>query len=257
MILRRLTANLRTQNWTAIAIELVIVIVGVFVGTQVANWNQERSDKAAAQRMLVQLVPELRSQIEFFDQVKIYFATTRRYGDQALRGWNGDPGISDEQFVIAAYQASQVNGIGINPDSWSLTFGGEQLRNLDDPKIRRNMEIMLTSDYSPVEFKAVATPYREQVRHVIPIELQDAIREECGDRNIMGKEGVILVTLPTGCPLKIEPKAAAATAAALRARPDLVGELRWHMAAVATYLANVDTLSQPIRELQRELSAKS
>jgi hypothetical protein len=102
MILRRLTANLRTQNWTAIAIELVIVIVGVFVGTQVANWNQERSDKAAAQRMLVQLVPELRSQIEFFDQVKIYFATTRRYGDQALRGWNGDPGISDEQFVIAA-----------------------------------------------------------------------------------------------------------------------------------------------------------
>ena len=118
------------------------------------------------------------------------------------------------------------------------------------------MEIMLTSDYGAVEFNAVATRYREQVRHVIPIEIQDAIRVACGDRNTPGKEGVNLVILPATCPLKIEPKAAAATAAALRARPDLVGELRWHMAAVATYLANADALGAPIRELHRELSTK-
>jgi hypothetical protein len=37
MILRRLTQNLRAQNWTAIVIELLIVVVGVFIGTQVAN----------------------------------------------------------------------------------------------------------------------------------------------------------------------------------------------------------------------------
>ena len=42
MILRRLSANLKAQNWTAIAIEFVIVVAGVFVGTQVSNWNDER-----------------------------------------------------------------------------------------------------------------------------------------------------------------------------------------------------------------------
>ena len=45
MILRRLTANLRAQNWTSVAIELAIVIVGVFIGVQAANWNQARQER--------------------------------------------------------------------------------------------------------------------------------------------------------------------------------------------------------------------
>jgi hypothetical protein len=257
MILRRLSANLRVQNWTAIFIELVIVIIGVFIGTQVANWSQARLEKQATQRMLTQLVPELRSQLEFFDNANAYYATTRRYADTAFAGWKGDPKISDEEFVIAAYQASQVNGLGINPDSWSLTFGGEQLRDIEDPKVRRNMELVLTSDYSTVSFNAVATAYREQVRHVIPIDVQDDIRQECGDRNFQGKEGAALAFLPASCALSIEPVTAAAAAAALRARKDLVGELHWHLAAVATYKTNLDLLMGPIRELHRELTAST
>jgi len=255
MILRRLTENLRAQNWTAIAIEFLIVVTGVFIGTQVSNWNQARVERAETKRMLAQLIPELRSEMQFFDGVKEYYRTTRSYADQALAGWNNDPTVSDTQFVIAAYQASQINGIGINPDSWSLTFGGAQLRNIENSKVRRTMEVMLTADYAPVEFNAVATPYREQVRHVIPIDIQDKIRTACGDRNIPGEDGAIFIVLPSACSLQLEPAAAKAVAAALRARPDLVGELRWHLAAVATYLANVDILAVPIRELQQELSS--
>ncbi len=253
MILRRLRANLREQNWTTIAIELLIVIIGVFIGTQVSNWNEQRLERESTRRMLAQLAPELRSQIEFFDSADPYYATARSYADQALAVWNGDRNISDEQFVIAAYQASQITGIAINPDSWSLTFGGGQLRDIEDPKVRRNLELALTADYSPVEIAAVATPYREEVRRIIPIELQDRIREECGDRTIRGKEGAFVVILPPRCPLKIAPALAARTATALRARPDLVGQLRWHLAAVATFLGNVTLLSAPIRDLERQL----
>jgi hypothetical protein len=256
MILRRLTENLRVQNWTAIAIEFLIVVIGVFIGTQVANWNQARLEKQATQRMLMQLVPELRSELEFFDAVQNYYRTTRRYADRAAAGWNGGK-LSDTEFVIAAYQASQVNGIGINPDSWSLTFGGEQLRNIEDPKIRRNLEVVLTSDYAPVEFSAVATPYREHVRKTIPIEIQDQIRTTCGDRNVKGNYGIYLLVLPARCPLKLDPAQAAATAAALRAQPQLAGELRWHLAATATFLANVEILAVPMRELYGALSASS
>ncbi|MFL6852834.1 MAG: hypothetical protein ACJ8EM_04955 [Sphingomicrobium sp.] len=257
MILHRLSANLRAQNWTAIAIEFLIVVVGVFIGTQVANWNQSRLEKRATERMLEQLHPELRSQLEFFDSVGTYYATTRGYADEAFAGWKGHEKISDERFVIAAYQASQITGIAINPDSWALTFGGSQLRDIDDPRIRRNLELALTADYTPVEFPAVATRYREQVRHVIPIEIQDRIRIECGDRNVPGKEGAILVVLPTSCATKIEPAAAREIASALRARPDLSSELQWHLAAIATFMANVEILEAPLRELDRELSGPS
>lgn len=42
MILRRLAEHLKQQNWAAIGIELVIVVVGVFLGIQVSNWNDGR-----------------------------------------------------------------------------------------------------------------------------------------------------------------------------------------------------------------------
>lgn len=257
MILRRLTENLRAQNWTAITIEFLIVVVGVFIGTQVANWNQARIEQRETERMLVQLVPELQSQLEFIDNVRIYYATTRTYADQALAGWKGDSDLSDEQFVIAAYQASQISGIGTNAENWALTFGGDQLRNIKDPSVRRNMEVMLTSDFAPVSLNAAASPYREQVRRVIPISVQDAIRRECGDRNARGKAGFIVVTLPKTCALRIPPAEAARIAAALRAQPDLAEELNWHLASIAVFLTNVDILEIPIRELQRDLAKTS
>ena len=37
MIFKRAIAKLRAQDWMAISIELVIVIVGVFIGIWVAN----------------------------------------------------------------------------------------------------------------------------------------------------------------------------------------------------------------------------
>jgi len=257
MFLRRIIDNLRTQNWTAIGIEFLIVVVGVFLGTQVANWNQARLEKVETERMLEQLVPELQSQMEFFDSVRTYYATTRRFADQALAAWNGDSGISDEQFVIAAYQASQIAGIGTNAENWALTFGGEQLRNIENSKIRRNMELMLTSDYGAVTVPAVATPYREQVRRVIPIDVQDDIRRECGDRNVQGKAGFVIIVLPKTCGLRLPPARAASIASALRARPELAEELNWHLAAIAVFLANADILEVPMRQLHRDLSKES
>jgi hypothetical protein len=257
MFVRRLRTSLQQQHWMTIVIELGIVIIGVFIGTQVANWNEARVEKAQTQRMLDQLVPELRAELEFFTGTQRYYQTTRSFADRTLAAWDGNDGTSDNDFVIAAYQATQVNGIGINPDSWSLTFGGDQLRNIEDPRIRRDLEIVLTSDYTPVEFNSVATPYREHVRQIIPIDIQDDIRRMCGDRNVKGHYGLYLIELPAQCSLKIDPARAAATAAALRARPELLGELRWHLAAVATYLTNAEVLALPMRDLLRKLTAGS
>ena len=47
MILRRIAENLRQQHWTGVFIELAIVVLGVFIGLQVSNWNTERGEKAA------------------------------------------------------------------------------------------------------------------------------------------------------------------------------------------------------------------
>lgn len=47
MILRRIAQHMKQQHWTGVFIELVIVVLGVFIGLQVNNWNQTRQDHAA------------------------------------------------------------------------------------------------------------------------------------------------------------------------------------------------------------------
>jgi len=42
MLLRRITKHVKDQNWFAVFIDFIIVVVGVFIGIQVANWNEER-----------------------------------------------------------------------------------------------------------------------------------------------------------------------------------------------------------------------
>jgi len=257
MILRRLTENLRAQNWTAITIEFAIVVIGVFVGTQVSNWNQERLEKVATSKMLDQLRPEIQNQFEFFDSARVYYRTTKPFAEQALAGWAGDPQISDNQFVIAAYQASQIYGIGINAQNWALTFGGNQMRDIDDQRLRKDLAVVLTADYEPVGFTAMATPYREHVRQIIPDAIQDQIRSHCNDRNVSREGAQYLVVLPPTCPLKLDTAQATRAAAALRAHPELVNELNWHLAAVANYLTNVDGLESAFRDLEDSLKKRS
>ncbi len=45
MILRRLSQSLKQQSWMAIAIELVIVVLGVFIGIQAQQWQLGWQDR--------------------------------------------------------------------------------------------------------------------------------------------------------------------------------------------------------------------
>ena len=118
MIYKRLIARLRAQDWLAITIEIAIVIIGVFIGTQVSNWNQARLETRETQRMLTQLEPQLQLMTSYFGSARRYYATTRAFAATAIAGWRSDPKVSDGDFVIAAYQASQVYVFGTNGATW-------------------------------------------------------------------------------------------------------------------------------------------
>ena len=246
MILRRMAANLRAQNWTAVAIELAIVIVGVFIGIQAANWNQQRQERNETAVLLSQLQTELRLFGAFLDRLDDYYVTTRKYAKTADAGWQSDPSVSDEEFVIAAYQASQVTAAGNNAAVWAEIFGAADLRNIENLEVRGNLARVMTFDYELIDLRSVSTPYREQVRKVIPDGLQNAIRTHCGDRPLADGFGF---ELPPTCSIDLPEREAAKTAAALRARPALAEELRWHQAAVANQLLNVEALKRMVRDL--------
>lgn len=58
MLLRRVTKHVKDQNWFAVGIDFAIVVVGVFIGLQVANWNDARSQKADERQLILTLADE-------------------------------------------------------------------------------------------------------------------------------------------------------------------------------------------------------
>lgn len=59
MILRSLTKHVKDQNWFAVWIDFGIVVVGVFIGIQVANWNEMQTERDKTQRTLSAVLTDL------------------------------------------------------------------------------------------------------------------------------------------------------------------------------------------------------
>lgn len=251
MILRRMTHHMKADNWTNVAIEFVLVVLGVFLGIVAANWNEERLERRETERLLTQLDAELNAWVAYQDGIGSYYDSVRTYSQRAERGWAGDPTVSDREFVIAAYQASQINGVANNGAVWGAIFGAENLRHIEDRVVRETLARLMTYDFDLVSIPIVSTRYREEVRKVIPNDIQSAVRNQCGDRVL--PDGT--PALPETCDLQLAPGEARRTADALRARPELAAELNWHQAAVANQLANIATLREFANTLASRIGA--
>ena len=80
MLLRRVAKHAKAQDWFAVALDLLIVVVGVFIGIEVANWNSARQDHQDERRYYRQLLVDLRTDLESFrDTEKL----ADRYDDAA------------------------------------------------------------------------------------------------------------------------------------------------------------------------------
>lgn len=94
MLLRRITQHVKSQNWFAVVIDLVIVVVGVFIGIQVANWDQVRSDKAGLAASLERLDNEVSRNIVLIDEILDHYEETAAdlsKGRAALNDCSSDP----------------------------------------------------------------------------------------------------------------------------------------------------------------------
>jgi len=59
VILRRLTVHLRTQNWFAVGLDLLVVVVGIYVGLQADAWMSSQRDRDLEQEYLQRLLADM------------------------------------------------------------------------------------------------------------------------------------------------------------------------------------------------------
>ena len=64
MILRRVIQHVKKQEWTAVGIDFLIVVIGVFVGIQVQQWSNERGERRLEQVYLQRILSDITLSIE-------------------------------------------------------------------------------------------------------------------------------------------------------------------------------------------------
>ncbi|MEL6996361.1 MAG: hypothetical protein AAGK67_17185 [Pseudomonadota bacterium] len=87
MIFRRIKAHVEKENWFAVGIDFFIVVIGVFIGIQVANWNEARSNKVGLSGSLERLDREAAHNIDLIEKVLANYedaAADMRVGREAL-----------------------------------------------------------------------------------------------------------------------------------------------------------------------------
>ena len=58
MIIRKFADAIRQQNWFTVILEILIVVIGLFIGLQVDDWNQRRIDRATEAVYLQELLED-------------------------------------------------------------------------------------------------------------------------------------------------------------------------------------------------------
>ena len=76
MLLRRISKHVKDQNWFAVFIDFAIVVVGVFIGLQVANWNAAQSNKAELRVSLERLNKEVSQNMGIIEKVLTHYEKT-------------------------------------------------------------------------------------------------------------------------------------------------------------------------------------
>ena len=248
MILRRVVEHLKHQHWTAIGIDLVIVVLGVFIGMQVSNWNASlvdaRRGRAYAERLKADLELNRDAQRALADYYGAVLASVERT-DAML----ADPKADPQELVVQAYRASEINYRPPARATWDevVSSGDTGLlpRGVADGAARYFAFDTARSSLDVL----TASAYRHRVRTIIPLVLQKALRTGCSD--VRNQTQQITGFMPA-CTLEVDAAMIGATAAALRADPAVQAELRFQYSDVYSARANI---VGDVAEIERALAA--
>ena len=235
MILRRVIKHVQDQEWTAIAIDFLIVVIGVFVGLQVSNWNAAIQERARAAVYSERLKAELGAELEYATALLEYNTVASRAGDAAYLGLSGKSAMDDETILINAYRASQYNWYERRRAAFDEIVASGSLALISDVGLRETaIGIYNTPVFSIILSEGQASRYRDLFRMAIEPSLHDDLSKNCGDKEYDSHGAAVgLLTMDYPCTLTVSPEEMTEGVLALRSDPEVARALKLRNAQVS------------------------
>lgn len=255
MILRRFRERLSAQDWFGVGLELAIVVVGVFIGLQVSNWNDDRVMRAQARGYRAEIVEEVRSNQRSIATMAAYYARVRQHAITALTALNASRNVNGEQFLVDAFQATQILPRPLKIDTFEQVRGEPVVAAIAPLSLQRqlaNYEANVTS--IEVTLGSI-TPYRDLARARIPFSAQEKIQAACGDQITMARTtGLTVVVLPDVCRPALTSAEISDGVESLRAAPDIRFVLNRQISDLDQKLKLLDSLATRTAMLMQSLA---
>ena len=185
MILRRFMSHIKDQNWFAVGLDVVVVIVGIFLGMQVTDWNEQRKINNQIDEYLGRLFEDLEDDIRIFGDLKNYYLTVSEYGEHVVSELDKQPEHLDAKFVINVYQATQDYNVEINQFTFNEMTANGILTEIKDIHFRRMLSQYFAVNRVIRSFEQEDTEFRIKVRRLLSTATQMAIKKSCGDQIII------------------------------------------------------------------------
>jgi len=236
MILRRIIAHFRKQEWTAIGIDFLIVVVGVFAGMQVSNWNSDAADRRRGAEYVERLSQDLESDLATRRADVAYYAAVL---DSLVRTNEllNDPAPDAEDLVVSAYRASELLYSPPTRSTWDEIVSSGDIGLLPRGAVDAGIADYFATDTGQATLDSLMdSNYRRAVRETIPLDIQIALREGCSDQR---DERERIVGFVEQCALNADRAAIQRAADAIRASGQLRATLRYQYSNVFAARANL------------------
>lgn len=259
MILRRVIDHVRKQEWTAIVIDFVIVVLGVFVGIQVSNWNAARSTDQRSRAVTAQLVEDLHIEAWGFQYLLEYSDDVLKSAEITLASLEGRAPLDDEALLAAAYRATQYREPRRRRSTYDELISTGEIGLIRDRALRDlAIKLYTTPMFDNIRQEGVSSRYRQEFRMVVPIAVQRALAASCGDRTVViGDYKSIVDQLDYPCTTGLPPAQLREAAAALEADALIPRLLRLRIADIETRRGDMlAPVNADIRENLRTIGAQ-
>jgi len=183
VILRRLASAIRRQDGFTVVIEILIVVLGVFVGLQVNNWNEARQDRRDEHFYLARLQENLVNAEKFSSRLLQQRIDKRQALTSAtltLLGESGRETLSEEE--CHAVGTSHIFSFALTElPALTELQGSGRLSIIQDDKIRAALIALQQAQYvlgrAMVESDQGSVPLGDQFPGLLAIDARAHERE--------------------------------------------------------------------------------
>lgn len=258
MLLRSLATHIEEQNWTAIWIDLLIVVVGVFIGIQVSNWNDERVRDRDSKEFTARLTEDLKHEAWLYQSTIEYYDDVLANAERVVAVLEGRAELDDKALLIAAFRATQFTFALRSRATFDELASTGRIDLIKDDDLREAAILIFGFQaYDLFMNLGADSGYRETFRMFIPTQVQLALAEACGDRFVpLGDYEGIVDAMDYPCDPAIDDVKRAAAASIIRENETFLPALRLRYVQLHTTINTLTVSNADIREKLQQIAGR-